>query len=113
MALFKRKHIKLILKGLKTQTRRTHIHEWRLGHVYGVRDTWFSKPVTHIIIIRKFKQRLGDISLEEVKKEGYRNLDEFKAVWINIHGSCDPKRLVTVYEFKLVGATGKVAINPP
>jgi hypothetical protein len=102
MALFKRKHIKLILDGLKTQTRRTHIHEWRLGHVYGVRETWFSKPVTHIIIIRKFKQRLGDISLEEVKKEGYRNLDEFKAAWININGSWNPKRVVIVYEFKVL-----------
>jgi hypothetical protein len=38
MALFKRKHVELIMQGRKTQTRRIHSHEWKLGRVYGVRD---------------------------------------------------------------------------
>jgi hypothetical protein len=47
MALFKRKHLELILRGRKTQTRRVHSYEWKLGRVYGVRDRWFGKPVAH------------------------------------------------------------------
>jgi len=101
MAIFKRRHIDKILAGEKTQTRRTHKHEWRLDRTYALREWWFDKPKGHIIITRKFKQRLGDVSLDDTRKEGYRNLDEFKAAWIKINGSWDPKRLVIVYEFKL------------
>jgi len=28
------KHIRMILKGKKTQTRRIHFHEWKLGKTY-------------------------------------------------------------------------------
>jgi len=101
MALFKRKHIKKILEGKKTQTRRIHKHTWKVGKVYSIRDRWFSKPQGHILIIRKFRQRLEDISLEDVKKEGYNSLREFRRVWEEIHGSWDPEQVVTVYEFKL------------
>jgi len=103
MALFKRKHISLILAGRKTQTRRIHSHEWKLGRVYGIRDKMFGKPVTHIMVIRKFRQRLGDISLEDVRKEGYGSLQEFRKAWEEIHGSgsWDPRQIVTVYEFTI------------
>jgi len=101
MTLFNRKYISLILEGRKTQSRRIHKHTWRVGKVYPLRDDRFGKPKGHITITRKFKQRLGDVSLEDIRKEGYRNLDEFKAAWIKINGSWDPKRLVIVYEFKL------------
>lgn len=108
MALFKRKHIPLILSGRKTQTRRIHSHEWKLGRVYGVRDKLFSKPVAHIMVIRKFRQRLGDISLEDVGKEGYSSLQEFQRAWEEVHGqgSWNPDLIVTVYEFKVVSKRG-------
>lgn len=101
MAIFKRKHLKLVLQGTKTQTRRTHRHAWRVGKIYGVRDRWFTKPEAHILITRKFKQRLGDITREDVQKEGYVNIEEFRKAWIDIYGSWDPEQVVTAYEFKL------------
>jgi hypothetical protein len=30
------------------------------------------------LVVRKFRQRLGDISMEDVGKEGYSSLQEFK-----------------------------------
>jgi hypothetical protein len=102
MALFKRKHISLILSGRKTQTRRIHSHEWKLCRVYGVRDKLFGKPVAHIMVIRKFRQRLGDISLEDVGKEGYSSLEEFKQIWTQINGSWNSEQIVTAYEFKVL-----------
>jgi hypothetical protein len=108
MALFKRKHVELILQGRKTQTRRVHSHEWKLGRVYGVRDRLFGKPVAHILIIRKFRQRLGDISAEDVRKEGYGSMQEFQRVWEEVHGqgSWEPNLIVMVYEFKVVSKCG-------
>jgi hypothetical protein len=70
--LFKRRHIELILSGRKTQTRRLpdKSANYHVGRVYGIRDRWFSKPEAHILITRKFRQKLGEISCEDVKKEG-------------------------------------------
>jgi hypothetical protein len=102
MALFKRKHIHKIRQGQKTQTRRTHKHTWKLGKTYAIRDRWFGKPEGHIKITRKFKQKLGDISCEDVKKEGFNSLEEFRKAWIEMYGSWYPEQIVTVYEFKFV-----------
>ena len=67
-----------------------------------MRTSWFGKPEGYIRIIRKFRQRLGDISLEDVRKEGYGSLEEFKQAWIEINGSWDPDLVVIVYEFVLL-----------
>ena len=107
MTLFKRDLLVLILSGRKTQTHRTHSYEWRVGRCYAIRDRWFDKSKGHIIITRKFKQQLGDISQADVKKEGYDSLEEFKQIWKDINGSWNPEQIVTAYEFKLYSKTGK------
>ena len=78
MALFKRKHLNMILKGEKTQARRTHKGTWKLGKIYSIRDRWFAKGEAHILITRKFRERLVDISHEDVQKEGYNNIWQFQ-----------------------------------
>jgi len=117
MAIFKRKHIAKILQGTKTQTRRTHKHTWQMGKVYGIRDTFYSKqPQAYIKIIRKFKQKLGDISPQDIRKEGYKSLEEFRTIWEEINGGWDPNQTVIVYEFKLVSskpATPGRRAHPP
>jgi len=69
MALFKRRHIHTIHEGQKTQTRRTHERIWKLGKTYSIRASYFGKPEGHIKIIKKFKQKLGETSPEDVKKK--------------------------------------------
>jgi len=105
MALFKRRLIQKVRSGEKNQTRRTHKRIWKLGRIYSVRDNYFGKPLGHIKIIKKFKQKLGEISLADVKKEGFNSLEEFRKAWeeINGKGSWVPEQLVTVYEFELAG----------
>jgi len=101
MVLFKRVHLQLVLEGRKTQTRRTHRHMWKVGRAYAIRDRWFTKPQGHILVTHRFKQRLGDISLEDVEKEGYKSIEEYKKAWIEIYGAWNPETVVTIYEFKL------------
>jgi hypothetical protein len=103
MAIFKRRHLRKVLAGEKIQTRRTHKHTWKLGKTYSIRDRWFSKPQGHILVTRRFRQRLGDISPEDIRKEGYSSLEEFKQAWEKIHGpkSWNPDQIVICYEFKL------------
>jgi hypothetical protein len=104
MAIFKRHNLQKILQGAKTQTRRVHKHTWQVGKVYALRDRWFSKAQAYIIITRKFRQKLGEISSEDVKKEGYKSLEEFRREWITLHDKWDPEEIVWVYEFRLASA---------
>jgi hypothetical protein len=101
MALFKRKHLTLIKQGRKTQTRRIHKSEWKIGRCYTIRDRYFAKGEGKIFVTRKFKQRLCDVSEVDIRKEGYNNLADFQKAWEEIHGqgSWDPNQVVTVYEF--------------
>lgn len=103
MAIFKRKHLDLVLQGRKTQTRRISNRLWTIGKTYAIRDCWFSKPAGRILITRRFQQRLGDITQKDIKKEGYKELEEYKRVWEEIfgQGSWNPDLVVIVYEFIL------------
>ena len=103
MVLFKRPLLFLVLQGRKTQTRRVHKHQLALGRVYGIRSMWFEKSKGYIRITGKFYQKLGDISQEDVRKEGFQSLEDFKRAWESIHGVWQPEQAVIVYEFELVG----------
>jgi len=102
MALFKRPLLQLVLEGKKTQTRRTHRRMWTVGRVYGISCKWFAKPEAKILILRRFGQRLSEISKEDAQKEGFETLDEFKAAWKEIYGQWLPDQIVVAYEFKLL-----------
>jgi len=45
---------------------------------------------------------LGDITPEEVHKEGFSSLKEFKKTWKSIYGSWNPGMEVWTYEFKVI-----------
>jgi hypothetical protein len=101
--VFKENNLCRVLEGRKTQTRRTGKHELQVGKIYSIKHRFFEKATAKVLITRKFKQRLGDITLVDVKKEGFDTLEEFQAAWVRIYHGWNPKQIVTVYEFKLVG----------
>ena len=51
-----------------------------------------SKGKAKVLITRKFKQRLGDITPKEIKKEGFDTLEEFQAAWVQIHHGWNPNQ---------------------
>ena len=55
-----------------------------------------------ILITRKYKQRLGSITPEEARKEGFSSRKEFRRVWKRIYGSWDLDAQVWAYEFKAI-----------
>jgi len=93
--------------SLSKQTRRTGKRKYRVGSLQPVTETWFQKPQFYIRITRHYRQRLGDVSSEEAEKEGYRTIDEFKAVWIKLHGTWNPELIADAYEFKIAKKGGK------
>ena len=103
--LFKPEHVGLILSGRKTQTRRV----WKksrakVGAVHKAKTALFSPD--HFALIRITglrRERLGDITLEDVRREGYDTLEEFKEVWIRINKSWNQELEVYVVSFELAG----------
>jgi len=51
--------------------------------------------------LKKYSQKLGEISEAEARKEGFNSLEEFKEAWIKIIGQWNPSLEVVAYEFKL------------
>jgi len=98
--LFKEEHIRKILLGKKTMTRRVgRLHN--LGRTR-IQRSWYDWTDIEIEILKRYPQKLGEISLGDVRKEGYSSLEEYKAAWIKIHGRWNPDLEVWVYEFRLV-----------
>ncbi len=103
--LFKPEHIGLILPGRKTQTRRL----WKkprakVGAIHKAKTALFSRDHFALIKITALrKERLGDISLEDVRREGYETLQAFKEEWIRINKIWDSELEVYVVSFELSG----------
>ena len=96
---FKRSFISKILRGEKTQTRRPFRsnNNFKVGEVLKINNSNI-----HILISHKYAQKLGEISSEEIRKEGFSSPEEFQEAWKRIYGEWDPEQQVWVYEFKLL-----------
>jgi len=100
--IVQKEHARFIRQGLKTQTRRTHKRPWRVGRTYRLKLNWYVTLKVQVIVLRRYRQRLGDMKPSEAHKEGYRTLQDFQEAWIKINGSWNPNLTVWVYEFKVI-----------
>lgn len=102
--LFKPKHKEMILNGTKTATRRN----WKkpmvkVGGIYKCKlKTLSKKYFAKIKVIKLYKQRLREMTLRDVKKEGYSSLKEFFDVWSRINGIVHFHQEVDVVEFEVI-----------
>lgn len=107
--LFRPEHVKMILEGKKTATRRV----WKFarvieGHVYKAKTKMLSKEsFANLYILRVYKQKLKRMTEKDANKEGYPTMDAFKKVWESINGFWNENLEVYVVEFKLVKENAK------
>jgi hypothetical protein len=103
LILFKPYHVKPILEGVKTETRRLWKYpRVRVGRTYEAKTELFGKPFAVIEVLALWKERLGDISPESIRAEGYSSLEEFKRAWIDINGEWNPDAEVWAVRFRVV-----------
>ena len=93
------KHIDLIKQGTKVQTSR-HWHNARVGDKIEV--SMKQPRVFDIVVDSVEDKQLKDFTEEDAKREGGYTLEDFKKVWIEIHGEWDSDVKVKVIQFKLV-----------
>ena len=101
---FCRRYIPLILAGEKTQTRRPigQDPELDVGDVVALRVPWKKQTYGLLEITAVRMQRLEEISQEEVEREGFKTLADFKRAWGRMYGPVNGRELVRVYVFRLV-----------
>ena len=111
MILFRQEHVDPILLRQKTQTRRLGKPRWRVGSIRGcyVRSPRAGgQPFARVRIASVRQERLGDISREDARREGYASVDAY------LEGFCRINRkpltqavldlVVNVLDFELVGS---------
>jgi hypothetical protein len=114
MILFKRYHVQQILDGTKTETRRCwknrkpRIHSVHLAKVTMLSKEFFAR----LLIENCYTQRLGDISEQEARAEGYGSREEYIAKFYEINkkklrqlGIKEPEVVnlrVTAVKFKVI-----------
>jgi len=104
--LFKPRHVPLILDGRKTHTRRI----WKRNRVKVGGEYWAStalfdksKRFARLKVLATWRENLGDITQEDVVKEGYAFGSEFLEAFGSINGvEPDLFQEVTVVEFEVV-----------
>ena len=103
MILFQPKHVPLILDGRKRQTRRLGKKRCNVGSIHQARTKLFGEPFARLRICAVEQQRLGDITVEEARAEGYDSIYDFRQAFWKINGY--PKNMddleVWVIKFKL------------
>ena len=98
--LFKRPLLIKVLSGEKTQTRRRRRPNVKVGGEYRLRKG-YSWLQTRITVTELSRQRLGDITPDDVRREGFNTLEEFKEAWAGIYEGWDPDQVVWVVDFVL------------
>lgn len=100
--LYFRFGLKDIEKGRKVETRRpytdTNIFYFTrmVGHIVRAVE---GNRYTFVLVTGVRKQKLRDMSDEDAKREGFRDLKEFMNAWRRIYGGLNPDENVVVIEF--------------
>jgi len=109
---FKKQFITKIREGKKTQTRRLKQPRIKIGKTYNLRSSYTRVLTEKILITDIFQQYLGEISVEDIRKEGFDSLTEFINIWCEIYGNYDPEEIIWVVEFQYVGNTEMFKVKP-
>jgi hypothetical protein len=112
MLLFKPEHVGPILAGTKTETRRIWAR-WRAN----VRSTQLAKTkmlskehFAKLYIWDRWEERLGDISEESARNEGYKSREEYLAKFVEINSKQINKLPYTLKEIPVKVLAFKVIL---
>ncbi|MEC5423100.1 ASCH domain-containing protein [Virgibacillus sp. C22-A2] len=88
--------IEKVINGQKTATRRNGIYA-DIGEVMVLKNHKFAVKTI-------YAQKLGDVTEENARQEGYQNLDEYKQSILSMHPGMKwlPDMNVWVHEYELV-----------
>ena len=95
--LFKKQFIEQIQRQEKIQT----IRNWKSCSLKSddILCCNFKKPFIQIDSVKE--KTLKDLSVEEIKKDGFQSLKTFQEIWIDCYHSYNPEQKVFIISFHL------------
>jgi hypothetical protein len=102
--IFRSELAKLILQGRKSQTRRVATAKtcrYHTGRSYSVQPGRGKSAVGRITVTDVRLETLGEINLQDARREGFQTRDEFFDYWRDLHGGVNFDLLVWVISFRL------------
>jgi hypothetical protein len=100
--IFRPEMARLISQGAKSQTRRIadkDMCRYEAGKSYAVQPGRGKTAVCRLTVVAVRRERLGDISLPDARREGFRTTGEFFDYWRELHGRVELERDVWVISF--------------
>jgi uncharacterized protein YqfB (UPF0267 family) len=95
---FREQHVRLIKEKKKTQTSRTPYNNlYEVGDVVDI--NLFEPRIDRIKVLSVVDKTLREFTDEDARLEGGYTLEEFKQVWIGIHGAWNNNDTVRVIRF--------------
>jgi hypothetical protein len=96
-------HVK-VLNGTKSETRRLvkpgeDRCRYKVGTDYAVQAQRGGRAQGRLRILAIERQRVGDITEESVRREGFKTREDFEAAWRELHGAWEPEREVWAIVF--------------
>jgi len=103
MILFKPEHVDLILKGIKTETRRTWKKQRvKVGSIQKAKTKMLSKDYfAKLKILDVYLDKLGNMTVDDCYAEGGYMPDEYEDKFKEIYGFWKPELDVWVVKFKV------------
>lgn len=101
--IFRPELAKLIKQGKKSQTRRmidSRTCRYRPGKAYALQPGRGKSAIGRITVTDVREERLGDISFQDARREGFRTTGDFFDYWQSLHGSVDLDLRVWVISFE-------------
>ena len=96
MNIFMKQHlIEMVLQGKKTQTmrawKRTPPKPGSICHLN------FKIPVK---ITDRYQKKISELNKEELQRDGFNSMEEFKATWLMCYPVFDPEQTIWVIRFE-------------
>lgn len=75
----------------------------KAGGIYKAKLQMLSKEYfAKIKVNAVYRQGLYFMTDEDARKEGYKNIEDFSKIWIEINGEWNPNLIVYVIEFEVI-----------
>lgn len=89
-----------ICHGRQTRTTRLGAKRWELGGVHGIQRGNYGTIVAHVRIVGLARIRLGNLTEDDARAEGFSSLELLKRHWRKVYGKWE--RDLEVWDVRFV-----------
>ena len=74
----------------------------KVNHSYAVQPGRSKKAIGRVVVESVSLERLGHLTFDQVRAEGFDRPSEFVRTWVDLHGGYDPDEVVWRVQFRAI-----------